>query len=215
MNAVFLDFDHTLFDTDRFFHAEIRDLVERYGVTKEQWEAAYTPVRNSGFTFEKYVDEIIRLGAHDLPRDKMVSEFRNRVTDLSSYVFPDVLPFLQKAQESKADLYLLSFGAPLFQHVKLDGSGIKSYFTSIIITESDHKKADEIAKYEQRYEKISYVDNNSAELDLVVERFPKVATYFMNRVGVRGSEFSEAQTYLDHAQKHHHIFCKSLGEVKI
>src|SRR5713226_4586569 len=106
--ACFLDFDHTLFHTDEFFHVDVREAFLRLGIDTTAWEKSYGAVWPTGYTLEKHVDEVSRQSGNRLPLEEMKRILQNSFSDLRRYLFPDVLPFLQQANKNGTRLYLLS-----------------------------------------------------------------------------------------------------------
>ncbi|MGH7429966.1 MAG: hypothetical protein ACREJ4_16645, partial [Candidatus Methylomirabilaceae bacterium] len=48
--GILLDFDHTLFDTDRFFWIDLGSAFARFGVPADVWERSYDAIWPSGYS---------------------------------------------------------------------------------------------------------------------------------------------------------------------
>ena len=89
--AYFLDFDHTLFNTDEFFHVDVRNAFLRFGVKSEWWEQSYEKAWQTGYNLEKHTEESFRLSGNRLPLEEMRRVLQSSFSDLKCYLFPDVI----------------------------------------------------------------------------------------------------------------------------
>lgn len=220
--ACFLDFDHTLFNTDELFHVDLRNSFLGFGIDRSLWEQSYDAVWKTGYTLEKHVEEIFRQSGSQLPRQDMQQILHDSFSDLRRYVFPDVIPFLEDAKKRSIRLYLLSFGNPEWQSYKVLGSRLDAYFDEIYFIPKEGGKAGLIVGHTKGIERIVLVDNNPAELDLLKDAIPDAQTYWINRVPdeklVPDDEssrlkFLEARRYVDRSWRHQHIACRTLNGI--
>jgi len=216
---VFLDFDHTLFHTDEFFHVDLRAAFLRLGIDAADWEQSYAAVQATGYTLEKHVEEVSCRSGKRLPLEEMKRILQDSFSDLRRYLFPDVVPFLQQAKKNGVHLYLLSFGSPEWQRYKVSASDLGGYFDDIFFLPVEGGKAGLIEEQVERVERTVVVDNNPSELDLIKDRAPEIRTYCMNRVpdGMRfptdhlsSLKYLEARSYLEKTPRHSHIRCRGL-----
>ncbi len=221
--AYFLDFDHTLFNTDQFFHLDVRAAFLRFGIDATDWEQSYSAVWPAGYSLQKHAEEVSRRSGRLTRLEEMKQILGNSFSDLTRYVFPDVLPFLQQAKKNGAGLYLLSFGGPEWQRYKVTASGLDGCFDELFFTGEQGRKAGLIAEQANRVKQtMAVVDNDPTELDLIKDFVPQVRTYWMDRVPddlrVPGDEssrlkFLEARRYLEKMPRHPHIRCSSLDGI--
>ncbi len=221
--ACFLDFDHTLFNTDEFFHVDVRNAFLRLGIDAAYWEQSYAAVWPTGYTLEKHAEEVYRQSGSKLPLDAMKRILQNSFSDLRRYLFPDVLPFLQAAKQNGVRLYLLSFGSDEWQRYKVTASHLGSYFDDIFFTATPGGKAKLIEEHADKIpQEALVVDNNPNELDLIKDAAPGIQTYYMNRVpddlrsppdDLSRRKFLEARRYLGEIPRHRHTRCKSLDSI--
>ncbi len=217
----FLDFDHTLFHTDQFFHVDVRDAFLRLGIDAAHWEQSYAAVWPTGYTLEKHVEEASRRSGNRLPLEEMKRILQDSFSDLRPYLFPDVLPFLQEAKKKNAHLYLLSFGQQEWQRYKVFASDLSHYFYEMFFTATKDGKSRLVQERVKRDPQtaVLVVDNNPAELDAIRDLAPQIRTYCIDRVphGARYPtdelsrlRFLEARQYLEKMPRHQHIPCRSL-----
>jgi len=224
--GILLDFDHTLFDTDRFFWVDLKGAVARFGIPSDAWERAYEAVWRSGYSLEKHLDELARRGAlaDRETRTRIQTTFDASFSDLRPYLFADVPAFLRAARQHGFDLILLSFGDPAWQSYKVQAAGIASLFGKIIYTADEHGKAALVDELGSRYRVLHAVDNNPADLDAMKERDARVQTHLICRVEPGDGEradltlrerFREAARYLDVVPRRRHHRCRSLDQVTL
>ena len=220
--ACFLDFDHTLFNTDVFFHVELRNSFWGLGIDIDLWEQSYEAVWKRGYTLEKHLEEIHLQSGMQLPREEMQRILNDSFSDLRRYVFPDVVPFLEDAKKRGVRLYLLSFGNPEWQSYKVLGSRLDAYFDEIYFIPKEGGKAGLIQGHTHGISQIVLIDNDPAELDLLKDAIPDAQTYWINRVPdeklVPDDEssrlkFLEARRYVDRSWRHQHIACRTLNGI--
>jgi len=221
--ALFSDFDHTLFDTDLFFHVDVRNRFLKLGIEPTYWEEAYDNIISQGYTLQKHIEEVLSLSGSILPLIEMQKILSESFSDLSRYLFPDVREFLEDARHARISLYLLSFGSPDWQQYKVMGSGIDQLFTDIFFTSSEGKKHEVIARHAESFDSLIMVENDPRELDAMRDAIPATQTFYVNRVAselvVPKSEeermrFLDARKYLDKPRRHRHVECHSLNEVR-
>ncbi|KKU52935.1 MAG: hypothetical protein A3H69_00055 [Candidatus Sungbacteria bacterium RIFCSPLOWO2_02_FULL_47_9] len=215
----FLDFDHTLFNTDEFFHRDVRDSFLRFGIDAKCWEESYLAVWPTGYALEKHVEEICRRSGEKLPLNEMKQIVRDSFSDLSRYLFPDVVPFLEAAKEAEAWLGLLSFGDEGWQRYKVTSSGIDTYFDQMFFTAGEGRKAEVVLEHAREFRRIVVVDNSSDELDRIKDAVPDARTIYMNRVPdeltlpdseVSRLKFLEARRYAGKVSRYWHDVSKTL-----
>ncbi|MBZ0159371.1 MAG: HAD hydrolase-like protein [bacterium] len=222
--GILLDFDHTLFDTDRFFWIDLKSAFARFGVPDDAWEKSYEAIWPSGYSLAKHLEELARLGAVADPAaaQTMLEALESAFSDLRPYLFPDVLGFLDTARLRGFELILLSFGDPAWQSYKVRASGINPYFTQILYTAKETGKAALCAERASQYGELHAIDNNPTDLDAMKTSIPWLQTHLICRVepsipGVADpptpDRFREAARYLTIPCRLPHHRCHSLKEV--
>lgn len=222
-SAIFIDFDHTLFDCDLFFHVEVWDMVRALGVSRSDWERSYEAVWQSGYSLIKHIDElrgILPIGTLNRIKQLLDRDF----LDLRRFLFADVLDFLNSIPRDRYDVHLLSFGFPEWQIYKVTGSGLVKYFDGLFFTLSyKQRKVDKIYHLAQSYAGGIIIDNSPLELDAVYDAEMPFNTILINRVPEHYANkhkeadyrFCEAAKYLQAEAKHKHEIHKSLMEIAI
>jgi len=219
--TLLLDFDHTLFDTDRFFWEDLRGAVMQLGVDGRLWEETYEAVWPGGYSIDRHVEALAAHIAWPYPQ-QILDVFDERFADLGCYLFPDVLPFLETARSAGRRVILLSFGDPGWQAFKVKASGLANIVDELHATAAEGAKAALAVALAADGPALA-VDNNPRELDAMRDRCPTLTTYRMDRVPlelVRGDgeaayRFREARRYVGLQARHSHRSCRTLAEVAL
>jgi hypothetical protein len=224
--GLLLDFDHTLFDTDRFFWVDLKSAFARFGVPNDAWEKSYEAIWPLGYSLAKHLDELERLGViagQDIRRT-MLATLEADFSDLRPYLFPDVPAFLEAARQGGFDLILLSFGDPAWQSYKVRASGLAPLFQKIIYMVKQRGKGELLDDLSSSYAELCAIDNNPADLDSMKARHPNLQTHLICRVkpsdlegptGLVPDRFREAARYLSIPSHLSHHRCWSLDEVPL
>ncbi|MCH7896046.1 MAG: HAD family hydrolase [Candidatus Methylomirabilales bacterium] len=223
--AFLLDFDHTLFDTDRFFWVDVPAAFARFAIDPQVWEESYARVWPTGYSLEKHLEHLARgkaVGSSDVAAIQRV--LREHFADLRGYLFADVEPFLKQLQEEKIPCFLLSFGDPAWQAYKVNGARIADFFQEVFTTRRERAKAEVVEALAKRFARLAVVDNDPRELDVIKARRPQVETFWITRVppeALKSSDpeiqkrFREARNYATLPAEFPHHRCQSLEEVSL
>ncbi len=223
--AVLLDFDHTLFDTDRFFWVDVRAAFARFQIDAGVWEESYTRVWSTGYSLEKHLEHLARVGKLDRSVMAAIQRvLRESFSDLGSYLFADAKPFLMRLQAENVPCFLLSFGDASWQAYKVHGSRIAEFFQDIFYTPGEQGKGEVVEKIVGRFDRLVIVDNDPRVLDGIQARHPQIDTFWMSRVPPEALEssdpevrerFREARGYATLAAQFRHYRCRTLDEVSL
>ncbi len=153
---IYLDFDGTLFNTDKFYQDYLK-LLQEYNID----EATINKIKPKLFKSSLFNLDI--LTNYLVKEYNLDNNIIARVNNLynSSYVFKDVIPFLEKYKN--LEINLLTYGDYNYQLKKIEGSNLKKYFKDIIITDKDKSKLN------LAYETNLFIDNNPREINKFLE----------------------------------------------
>lgn len=221
--AFLLDFDHTLFDTDRFFWVDVRATFARFRIDARSWEESYEAVWPSGYSLEKHLEHLARTGQIEgSVRELVRRALEETFADLRPYLFPDVEPVLARWRRQGVHLFLLSFGDPAWQGYKVKGAGIADAFREIFTTDREEAKVEAVGGVVRRFPQAVVVDNNPRELDRIKAAYPQLRTFWITRVPPEAvastdpalrERFREARRYATLAPQFNHGRCRTLEEV--
>jgi phosphoglycolate phosphatase-like HAD superfamily hydrolase len=222
--AFLLDFDHTLFDTDRFFWIDVRAAFAQFGIDGARWEESYARVWPSGYSLEKHLDYLTREGQVGVSVKAAQQVLREHFSDLRTYLFVDVEPFLKQLQAARVPCFLLSFGDPIWQAYKVRGARIADFFQDVFYTSKAQTKVEVVEPVVERFARLAVVDNDPRELDLIKARYPQIETFWITRVppevlqsfDVESRErFREARGYATISAAFTHHRCQTLSGVTL
>jgi len=165
---LFIDFDDTLFDRDTF-RGDLFEVMKSLGVSEEELEQSYRAVYVDGYAGPlaqlRYIDEHIRK-VDLVSAEKKIKTF---LLDVSKYLYPETITFLQSIDRTKYSPQLLTVGGVNFQRSKVMGCDISKYFDLChFVTE---KKVVALKKIVARDERFILIDDKESELLPVAEYF--------------------------------------------
>lgn len=189
---IYLDFDGTLFNTDKFYQ-DYLVILNKYNISSfEIDEMKKELFTNRKFNLDILTDYIISKYNIKNLKQEVESLYNN------SYVFEDVIPFLEKYKNY--NLILLTLGDIDYQNRKIEGSKLSKYFQDIIITDVDKSQLD-----------IDYKDN------LFIDNNPKELIKFQNNGGkiirIRRIEDKYSVIDLDNVLEYKSFFDLKLEEI--
>lgn len=153
MQKIYIDFDGTLFNTDELYD-KFRSLCISYRISNKDIESAMEDsIKKYGmYSLEKILKILKEKYKLD---DKIVKDFQFLFS--SKFVYEDVREALEVLTE-KYEVILLTYGDKDQWH-KIECSGLKKYFSSIIVTD---KKKDQLKDID--YNNSIFIDNNVNDL---------------------------------------------------
>ena len=189
---IYIDFDGTLFNTDKFYQDYLA-ILNNYNISSfkidEMKKELFT---NRRFNLDILTDYIISKYNIKNLKQEVESLYNN------SYVFEDVIPFLEKYKNY--NLILLTLGDIDYQNRKIESSNLSKYFQDIIITDVDKSQLD-----------INYKDN------LFIDNNPKELIKFQNNGGkiirIRRIEDKYSVIDLDNVLEYKNFFDLKLEEI--
>lgn len=152
---VYIDFDGTLFDTDRYTK-DFMNIFHEYDINEEIFDETKKILFNENklFNINVIIDYFIEKYDIDIQLRRKIDDLLNH-----SYIYSDVLDCLNMLVNNGYELYLLTYGDKDFQKMKIDASNISKYFKEIIITEKDKSKLN------LNYKNSIFIDNNPIEIE--------------------------------------------------
>lgn len=189
---IYIDFDGTLFNTDKFYQ-DYLDILNKYNISSFKIDEMKKELfANRKFNLDILTDYII--SKYNIKNLKQEVEYLYN----NSYVFEDVIPFLEKYKNY--NLILLTLGDIDYQNRKIESSNLTKYFQDIIITDVDKSQLD-----------INYKDN------LFIDNNPKELNRFQNNGGkiirIRRIEDKYSVIDLDNVLEYKNFFNLKLEEI--
>lgn len=173
---IYLDFDGTLFDTDKFYQDYLK-LLQEYNIDEATINNIKPKIfKNTLFNLDILTNYLVKEYNLDNNIYLKVNNLYN-----STYVFKDVIPFLEKYKN--LEINLLTYGEYNYQQKKIEGSNLKKYFKNIIITDKDKSKLN------LDYKNSLFIDNNPKE----IKKFLEVSKYVI-RIKRKEDKYSKIES---------------------
>jgi hypothetical protein len=180
---IFIDFDDVIFNTGKFV-INLRNFFQENGISEDLFRKYYyTEIENSEIKLFDPWNMFERLEREQGFDAKNIREkFSKQLADLESFVFPDVAEFLKKM--GKQNIFLISFGLPVFQNEKIVGCGVDKLVNGCIVTRGS--KAVAIEKTIQQLEipngeQLIFIDDRVEQVQEIKKRFPACCTMLLCR----------------------------------
>lgn len=154
---IYIDFDGTLFDTDKYMSDSVR-LLNEYGIDNVIFSNVKKDLFGDKnlFNLNVMIDFFIKKYNIDI-------ELKNKIDNLlkNSYLYSEVIDCLEQLINNGYELYLLTYGDDEFQKTKIKASNIEKYFKEVIITNKNKSELN------LDYKNSIFIDNNP----FVIENF--------------------------------------------
>lgn len=140
----FIDFDHTLYDTDNL-SKDMLDALAKYicEKTSKNYEEILEKLkgkfkRGKGNFFDIYdlIEHFSLPEQYNYNKEEATEKVNEIISNGKKYVFEDSIPFLQYLKSKEHKTYILSYNENkvYFQTVKIAGSGLLNYVDGLIPT---------------------------------------------------------------------------------
>lgn len=186
MPTLIIDLDHTLLDTTTFKQT----LAESLHLSTEQWDAVY---ENFVKDYGQFEPKTFLAGAE--PEQK--KNFFHTLNQLSRFLYPDSLTFLEHALATGWQVIILTYGNTSWQQLKLDHLPIPANVRCITTNKSKHLMMADLID-----DTTIVIDDNGAELDAIKTSFPSIQAYWLQRAN---GKYQNAATLADHNITHLNI----------
>ncbi len=160
---IYIDFDRTLFDTNRFL-AELYNLFRESGVNIEQFDKIRKESSIEGFNCYQLLTKLKKTHPFNENIYLKVERFMECVL---RFLYQDAEVFLQKAREMNYEIILLTKGNKEFQKEKIRYTFISKYLDGIIVTLID--KGDLNIDYQNGI----FIDDSVYEIESILKRNPR------------------------------------------
>ncbi len=174
LKVIFIDLDHTLFDT-RQFVADKKKIFYSHGVKEDDFVHSYLlaihgnktgPVGYYDYTFKNHLAALHNLGY------KFKKEIVEELNQLfkNSYLFSDSLDFIEAMRRVGKRIVLMTAGNKAFQMKKLRSVGLLDSFDEIMIPHYEKQKA--IIKVLPSKTKALFINDSLRENKIIKETLP-------------------------------------------
>lgn len=177
---IFIDFDNTIFDTEKF-RQKIFKVFDEVGCSlstvDEEYKIAYSDYHYSPY---KHMNLLAERTNFDTTETKYLLDQIFR--EVSDCIFPDAVDFLRSIDHQTFEFNLLSMGDTEFQSLKINNSDVQKHFSHIYIT--DKQKWDYLSNLISHREPFIFIDDRADTVNHVGEHFPRSLAIEINRINI-------------------------------
>ena len=136
-----IDFDDTIFDTERFKKEKLFPALTQYGVSKKVFEISYKKYYKKNTTYDVYKHLELLEKKFTIKIDKAL--FSLQISkNLHTFIFPEYIRIFEKC--GKDNIYIITQGEKEFQKLKIYSSLIQKKVKKILIV--DDSKQNELER---------------------------------------------------------------------
>lgn len=179
MSTLIIDLDHTLLDTTTFKQT----LAKSLNLTTEQWDTVYERfVKDYG----RFEPKAFLEGVEPLQK----KNFFHTLKQLSHFLYPDSLTFLEHMLANGWQVIILTYGNPAWQQLKLEHLPIPTEVRCVTTDQSKHLMMTDLIE-----PTTIVIDDNGVELDAIKTAFPQIKAYWLQR---SNGKYQNASLLADH-----------------
>jgi hypothetical protein len=167
---VIFDFDHTIFDTEKFFENDLPDFI---GIDRKIFKKAYEKnfkVKKTKKVNYDLIKHLEILGVNNTETRKKIFRF---LTNIRKYLMPGSIEFLEKIKKNGDELYLVTFGNIAWQKLKVNNiKKLKRYFNPKhrIFVDKNKIGALDFIKNKNKDKEVILINDNKKE-SLAMKKF--------------------------------------------
>lgn len=140
----FIDFDHTLYNTDNLAK-DMLDVLAKYICEKtsknyekilEELKSKFKRGKGNFFDIYELIEHFSLSEQYNYNKEEATEKINEVISNGEKYIFEDSIPFLQYLKSKGHKTYILSYNENkvYFQTVKIAGSGLLKYVDGLIPT---------------------------------------------------------------------------------
>jgi len=187
---IIIDFDDTLFDTQKF-KQELASSLVSLGIGKELFWQTYAEARimsdgNFSYSFERHANILEKEG---FDCEQVLNNLNKVIEKIKNFLFDDTIDFLESLKKSEQDLYLLSLGDESFQKLKVGECDIAKYFKKVFFRDKDKELVVEEILAENKDSNIFFINDKIEESQKIKKDFPNIEVILKQAVTFAEEEY--------------------------
>jgi FMN phosphatase YigB (HAD superfamily) len=191
-----IDFDDTLFDTQRYKHARLES-VKKCGVSADEYWQTYREARNTPDGVFTYSDhrhaEVLALCGYDEKKMLAALDETSNPTALPEFLFDDTQIFLDTLKFYGEPMVLLSLGNPSYQELKTKHSGVAPYFDRSFMVYDTKKHILEELFAEVSAKEVWFINDKVQETKELKKAFPHMRVVLKVSENIPFDEYKESE----------------------
>lgn len=160
---IYIDFDRTLFDCDKFLE-DFYLLIDKYHIPKNIFRECQNQCKNEGFNPYNILREVLNYYLFD---KKLYEEINILISKTKEYLYSDTLPFLEYLKMKNYQVTILTKGNSEYQREKILMAKIFYYYNDLIVT-LKHK-----GELNLDYANGIFIDDNPNEIESIMKNNPQ------------------------------------------
>ena len=156
---IYIDFDRTLFDTDKFL-IDLYNIIVNSKIDLYEFKKIKLKEKKNGFNPYNVLEKM-------QVNSDIYQKIDELISNCDNYLYSDSEEFLKKLKEKNYNIILLTKGNSDFQIRKVKSTRVYSYFDDVIVTLK--KKG----KLNLDYQNSIFIDDNPSEIESIMKRNPK------------------------------------------
>ena len=176
---IYVDFDRTLFDCDRFLE-DLYSLINQYNIPKSIFKECQNQCKRKGFNPHIILNLVKEKYEFD---DNLFYEINNLIRNTSEYLYDDAISFLEYLKSKNFEIIILTKGNSDYQREKIFNAHIDSYYNKLMVT-MKHK-----GRLDIDYNNSVFIDDNPIEIQSIMDKKPKMIIR-INRINSKYSDVS-------------------------
>ena len=176
---IYVDFDRTLFDCDRFLE-DFYFLINQYNIPKSIFKECQNQCKRKGFNPHIILNLVKE--KYDF-NDNLFYEVDNLIRNTRDYLYGDAISFLEYLKSKKFEIIILTKGNSNYQREKIFNAHLDSYYNKLMVT-MKHK-----GRLDIDYTNSIFIDDNPIEIQSIMDKKPKMIVR-INRTNSKYSDIS-------------------------
>jgi len=161
---IYVDFDRTLFDCDKFL-GDLYALISQYNISKELFRECQNQCRKKGFNPHIILNNVKEKYDFD---DELYQKIDMLIQNTSNYLYTDAIIFLDYLRKLNHEIIILTKGNSDYQREKIFNSHLDLYYNKLMVT-MKHK-----GSLNLDYENSIFIDDNPIEIQSLLTKNPKM-----------------------------------------
>jgi len=190
---IIIDFDDTLFDTQKF-KKELSFCLLDIGIDEKMFWQTYAEARilsdgNFSYSFERHASILEREG---FDYKQVLDNLNNVKEKINNFLFEDTIYFLESLKKSKQDLYLLSLGDENFQKLKVGECSISKYFKQVFFRGKGKELVVKEILAENKDSNVFFINDKIEESQKIENDFPEIKVILKQAVTFTEEEYKNS-----------------------
>lgn len=163
MSNIYVDFDRTLFDTDKFLE-DLDNVLMNFNIDVNTFLEYVKKDEENGFN----PGNVLKIMEKEYSINKDIyKEIEDLIKKSEQYVYSDVYSFMRSVKEKNYKIFILTKGNNEYQLSKIRNTSLFNYLDGVLVTLKLKGELD------LNYKDSIFIDDNPKELESIIKRKPQ------------------------------------------